>query len=63
MRLHDILSLKTTQNNEDHFYNRGISQGKEDAAVTLYVTHLVHQLLAEFTSSNPQPQQEKRIYV
>ena len=56
-----MLSLKITQNNEIHFYNRGMTQAKEDVAVT-YITYLVNQLLAESMSSNPQSQ-KKRIHV
>ena len=55
MPLQKRLSLKTTQNNRIHFYNRDMSQAKEDVAVT-YIIHLVNQLLAVCMSSNPQPQ-------
>ena len=55
-----MLSLKITQNNDNeiHYYHRGMSQTEEDVAVT-YITYLVNQLLAESISSYPQPQQKK----
>ena len=58
-----MLSLNITQNNEIHFYDRVMSQAKENVTVR-YLTYLVNQLLAESISSNPQPQQQqKKIHV
>ena len=57
-----MLSLKKTQNNDIHFYNRGMSQAKENVAVP-YITYPVNHLLAESMSSNPLPHQKQKIHM